>query len=140
MIGPNATLHGALLYFQSRGLKPEWDIKREDELKKKQEAERLAAEAKAKKQRKIAELMPKKDETMAQKLENYGSIHSLLTKKVKKSINHGGLADKLEAWYTKHGMADKADDRPHLLELAAKYAEHPDLIFRRLALKYHVKD
>ena len=77
---------------------------------------------------------------MAQKLENYGSIHSLLIKKVKKSINHGGLADKLEAWYIKHGMPEKAEDRPHLLELAAKYAEHPDLVFHRLALKYHVKD
>ena len=122
---------------------PEWDIRRANEMKKKRDAELAASQAEAKKKREISEMMPRRDEAMAKTLKNYGSIHSLLTKKAKKAAHHGvhsPLMKKLKAWYRNHGMADKAEDEPHLLELAAKYAGHPDLIFHRLALKYHAKD
>ena len=137
IIGVNATLQRALTYFQNRGLKPEWDIRKETELKEKQASELAAKEARAKLERKRAALMPKRDAIMADKLENYEAIHKMLGTKVKKSLKLNGLAGKLEKWYIDHGMQSKAEDRPHLLELSEKYADHPDLLFKRLAMKYH---
>ena len=162
VVGESAKFPDAIAWYEARGLKPELDQAREA-ARKKQVAEQAAAERRrAELEGLQAAQLPEdpddeEDDNDEQEQEqeqeedkiydygaledgppkNYAAIHSLLQNKKKARKAEGGLTLRLKKWYKKHGLVDKSKDKAHLSEIAHKYINHEDLLFKRLHMKYH---
>ena len=143
------TFADGIAWFESQGLRPEWEEREKEKKEKKEKKEHddeerrkhkflpdvvkdvekdesMSLEAKEKEDMLIAALPPAKQ-----------SIHALLTKKSSTLKIVGSLKNKLKRWYIKHNLGEKAKDDVHLTALAKKYSKHEDLLFTRLHVKYH---
>ncbi len=158
VVGESAKFAAAIAWYEAQGLKPELDQAREAAKKKKDEEEAAAERRRAELEGLQAVQLPqdpdgedddeREQEQEEDKVYDYGSledgppknyeaIHSLLQHKKKKRKVEGGLMRRLKKWYKKHGLVKKAQDKVHLAEIAHKYIDHEDLLFKRLHLKYH---
>ena len=146
------TFVDAITWYESKGLKPE--LEENEKLRKENEEKILKDDEERRKHRfmpnddenthltkkeKEKQLIyqKKQDELIASLPPPDPKIHNLLKKKSSKLKVVSGLKIKIKNWYMKHGMSDKANDDVHMNELAIKYANHQDLLFTRLHVKYH---
>jgi hypothetical protein len=141
----------ALTYFESRGLLPELEErdKREKEDKEREEREgkerrkhnflpnEKTKEVDKQEENRLVLLKEEEDRVIALLPPADPKVHSLLNKKSTRRNNLSVLKQKLQQWYAKHHLPEKAQDEIHLNELAKKYLTHEDLLFTRLHTKYH---